>query len=1201
MNIIEKYEPINDANKLKALMDELKTIPGAMNSYVRQEIFINIKKAKLQMKFNAEYPESIFTDAGKFMPSDNMPPTDNANENTDNPKASSGEINTIEDIEKLVEYLPDETKGDMKSIYGTYIEMAFHNFYLTMNHIFRLTAGEDLMENAQKLFDKDNNNPDKSFKRDYANEKYVWEPMFKFFENEAQPEIAEKAEELFMKHFPILKALDTLKPEKRVSRIDALRKFSIVLRELRNFYSHYLFKPLDYQKWKYIKNEPFVTEIIEQLFEGAKREVKNRFAFDENMMEVANKFEPNHDRSIRDHRGQMVKAKRKANFKYELAKQKNGKRHLTPFGILFLTSQFLEKKYAKIFADKSHLIRFRDQAVICEMLSVYRIRLYVKRINVSKATDALALDIINELQRCPKTLFDMLSPTNQQRFRIKGETASDPEVLFVRKKDRFAHLLLKYIDDTRSFDNIRFQVSLGRYFFKFYDKLCIDTESEKRVRSLCKDINGFGRITEIEQKRKALWGDMIRETDDININTSDQKPYITDQRAKYLISDNKIAMYIRKPEDTSDIVPELSETGVHNVVPTCWLSTYELPALAMLIHLYDGDASRVEDIIKVKVSAYHRLFADIRDGVLKPVDNEDRLSTILKEYDIDINAIPRKMKDYLLMKDVSAKSLLCQWAKSELERMILQTEKRLEHIREDLKASSDTKSNKLGKKSFVYIKKGRIADFLAHDMMYFQPMTKTDNNKLTSLNFRILQSVLALYNGNFEELSRVLHNAHIIGKPNDTQTNPIVMAVCRKYSKFDSLTDFYIEYLKERKAFLEKCMSDNSGVENMYFLHPNQAKWDERSDEYYRSLASRYLHDEYGGTEFDKAIELPRGLFEPYIRKEFAEMADMKDIAIDGGKNLSYLIYGYLKRVMKDDTQDYYDSPRTYKLFNLLYQNSPRDPKIYMSPAEIRILLMRSGKKSIRKDIDAFLSKTTAMDRENMKERCTYLLRKMKDTETELKCQKTQDILLFLLAKRLLEYGSKEDRSVSMKAFDEIKLKDIARSNTLSQKISITIDIESESGKKVSLKHEDFKLKNYSQIYAITNDRRIPPLIDLIQSHTVNRSEIEDELKNYDKVHPEILASIFGFEKEYYKNHVIDKEQKLPELYDMLEDTLGKSYSTDEERKYKNKRKYEIRTIRNSFAHCTYPNPNDVANAKNIDLPQKANKLAETLKQHLIK
>ena len=66
MTILEKYMPLNEMGKIKSLVDELKGIPGAMNATLRQEIFQNIKKKKLQIKSLEEYTETLFTDSGNL-------------------------------------------------------------------------------------------------------------------------------------------------------------------------------------------------------------------------------------------------------------------------------------------------------------------------------------------------------------------------------------------------------------------------------------------------------------------------------------------------------------------------------------------------------------------------------------------------------------------------------------------------------------------------------------------------------------------------------------------------------------------------------------------------------------------------------------------------------------------------------------------------------------------------------------------------------------------------------------------------------------------------------------------------------------------------------------------------------------------------------------------------------------------------------
>ncbi len=1175
MTYIEKHMPLNDMDKIDSLLEELKSIPGAMNLSTRNEIFQNIKKAKLQMKFQEKYPDSLFTETGNFIP------------NVDNDKIKISDQDAPNSDKNLysISYLPNDTLKDQKSIYGTYIEMAFHNFYQTMHHIYALIYGEDLMEVAKKKFERENNNPNSYFDYDFAREWAIWSPMFERLKKEDASELKARFIYLSIKHFPFLKALDAMQNKdnkdgyKKV--VDTIKSFSYVMRELRNVYSHYRFIPSDKQESKYKTNIEFLFKLMDILYDGAKREVKTRFGFNDDRMKCAQKYKPNRDNSLRDKYGKVLRTVPNKNFKYQLYTCKDTERVITRFGLVFLTSLFLEKKYAKILSDKTHCIKYSDQEVMCELISVYRIRLHIQKLNVTKEADALALDIINELQRCPKQLFDILPPTEQQKFRIKPASTQDPEVLMIRHQNRFAHLLLKYIDDTKIFEYIRFQVSLGRYFYRFYDKKCIDSTNEKRVRSICKNVHGFGRITEIDKSRDGIYKDMIREYEDIHANTADEKPYITDHHAQYLINNNKVGIYIRKDNDTQSILPELTSDGVRNIVPTCWLSIYELPALAFLLHLYNGDGTRIEEIILSQVSSYHRLFADIKDGKVCPVTNETDLIAILKDYgDIKVTNLPRKLLDYLLSKDVCAQDLFTTWAQSKLQRMIEHTDKLLKNLEKDLHTYSNFQQNKFGKKSYVTIKPGKIANFLAHDMMFFQPSMEDRNNKLTGLNFRILQSVMAVYDGNFEDLLRVMRNAHIIGNANDDFCNPIVMSVCRKKKDFKNITDFYKEYLKERKNYLNNCLNKGD-YKSLSFLHPSQNKWKERGQDYYRLLAAKYLTDEYGGVEFTKAIELPRGLFELYIRRELSEMNSMKTMANDYTKNISYLIYGYMKHVMNEDSQTFYDTKRCYQLFNVLYRKSPSDNQVYHNTAEIREMLMHNNQKSIHTDISNYLDRTIKQERLEEEKRCNALLKKMKKLETELKTYKIQDMLLFLLAKRILLKDG--DSAIQNQAINQIKLKNIAEGDTLSQKIPFRVKIKSKNGYSKTIRQDDLKLKHYAQFYSIINDRRLPSLLDLIPNSTVMRLDIEAELNNFDKSHPGVLQSVFEYEKQYYDIHSDISNDSSYDIGSMLSDSNLPKESQD-----------EIRKIRNSFAHMSYPNRN-VANIGAIELPKKASTMSDKL------
>lgn len=1168
MNIITSFEPINTREKIDSLIGELKKVQGAMNPLVRREIYENIKKAKLQMYFNDNYPESMFADAPKEITAQEY-----RHEDVQQPKNTA-------DKEKQEKQLPvpQTTLGSSKHIYGTYIEMAFHNFYLNMRHIYKMVFGKDIMEQARLNYIP--KEPWQKWDEDFANEPLVWRPIFDDFRN-ALPEEKTKIEELLARHFPMLVAVKDFTSNSRnyksLSTIDILERFSQTMRVLRNEYSHYKITLFENQIDAYERNEDFIAESLKHAFLGSKRIVKARFALTDEAMECTEQYRFHIDKRQRDEHGRPKKVKEEIpGFRYSLTERNS--QHLSSFGLVFLTSLFLEKKYSKILTDKLRLIPQRDQAVVNELIAVYRIRLTNEKFHVTKGTDALAMDMLTELRRCPIELFDMLEPENQNKFRIKSEEGeNDDDVLMVRHSDRFAHLVMKYIDEAKLFHKIRFQVSLGKYFFKFYDKHCIDNAEEPHVRSLSKNVNGFGRIDEMEVYRNKIWDEQIRKYADVHKNSNTESPYVTDHHPRYVTDGNRIAMRIFNDEPCS-YLPELTTEGARNLAPSCWLSIYELPALAFLVHL--KGATAVEEIIMSTVANYRKLFADIADGKLLPVENETALASVLTEnYDnIQVSDLPKDILDYLLNNATDANACFNERAKKLIDKLIEQTEYMKERFAMQRKLAGNPKANKLGKKSFVRIQPGKLASFLAKDMMLFQPNDTENKNKLTSLNFRILQSVLALYSGDIDALRRVLTSAHIIGKPGDAMCNPIVMDVMSSRILPGNVVDFYQAYLNSRLKYLRKCK--NGDLKKLGFLHADRVRWQEHDEEFYKAKAGRFLKDEYGGTEFEKPIELPRGLFDRAIREELMTMDSMKTMATDKTKNISYLIYGYFKNVMLDDCSPVYDAPRTYPILNLLYRESPRSPKVYYSTQEIRMALMRNNSSSIHKDIEKCLSDQKPSLRKEEEDHLARLLKNLKNSETTLKRYKIQDMMLFLIAKKLLENERDTER---VAAIDHIHLRDILDKDTLSQKIKFSVDVKSSNGYSKNIYRNDLKLKDYAKFYRFLNDRRLPSLLDLIRKTDIEHSLIEEELNGYDKVHPAILEQVFEYERQYYKKCDIE-EPSFREFSKMI----------NEDDAYNDEEKKVLRKTRNSFAHCLYPKYYDVAeSAKNEQIPLKAKAISD--------
>ncbi|MDO4800854.1 MAG: hypothetical protein Q4A15_01685, partial [Prevotellaceae bacterium] len=294
--------------------------------------------------------------------------------------------------------------------------------------------------------------------------------------------------------------------------------------------------------------------------------------------------------------------------------------------------------------------------------------------------------------------------------------------------------------------------------------------------------------------------------------------------------------------------------------------------------------------------------------------------------------------------------------------------------------------------------------------------------------------------------------AHIIGKQDDEMCNPIVMKVWDK--KPADIKEFYEIYLEERLKYLKSC--SKMPYETLPFLHADRMRWQEHDADFYRAKASRYLSEKSNGSEYDKAIELPRGLFEKYIREELMAMDKMKTLAEDESKNISYLIYGYFRNVQNDDCPPIYESKRTYPLFNRLYRLTPQDPAVYLTAQEIRQRLMRNNVGAFVKKMEEYVAGKPKTEQKAEKEQVTQLLRKVKDNETTLKRYKIQDIILFMIAKKIL---SDEQDKIRNSVLDDIHLKDIQDKDALSQKVDFSVTVKTRNGYKKRVYQKDMTLK----------------------------------------------------------------------------------------------------------------------------------------------
>lgn len=1130
--------------------------------------------------------------------------------------------------------LPVQTLGDNKYLYGAYCEMAFHNFYITLEHIYKTVLKKELKDDTIRFGRSQyGSNFNESLLKDFSN-KMLWDTASHNLRN-AKPEEKVKARELIGYHFPFIIPMVEAKRRadaRRSNRVhpndnqietstateeiipddyfnysySILQGLSIVMRQMRNEFSHYRLCPEQGQIAQFASNERYVIYELKSVYDGARRIVKKRFMYTDSEMACSDRFEMVSDPNSRDSRGRQRRAPRERNdFPYRIDVMGNDEPHFSVFGVMMFFSLFLEKRYIHLLTDKVRCIIPDDRKIIEEIMACYRMRLPIKKLNSKKNSTALGLDMLNEMRKCPKELFELLDAEHQNKFRVNaGDVDEDTDsVLLLRHSDRFAYFAMRYIDTMKLLDQchdeegklikMRFQVALGKYFYKFYNKICIDSNSANRVRSLQKDLNGFGCLEEIEDARKETWENLIREYEDVHQNTAEEKPYITDHHASYMMNANRIGIAVM-PENKDYLLPEINEDGARCLAPTCWLSTYDLPAMILLHTL---NKQKPAQIIFDYINSYRKLFTDIYEGTLIPVSTDTDLELVLKNnYGLRLKDVPQKLQDYLLSKESDASAKFNKSAQNYIEKLIEESEYRLDKIEEQEKLVKNPKQNKVGSKRFVIIKPGRIADFLAHDIMMFMPC---DDTKLTGLNFAVLQATLATYHeGNVMQLNKVLQSAKIIRHDDYQLGHPFLWAAMNDNPR--NTIELYKSYLRERINYLRtKAMKANPA--SLSFLHPDRMKWRKRDEEYYKNLAARYLKDEYQGTEFSKSIELPRGLFDNSLRLELARSGNpmLLQQAIDDNNNMAFLIKSYFSIIKDDASQPFYNYSRNYAIFDSETPYRKLTEHTFLTPAE----MMAKEKVYNTTFIDSLVSKTELTFAEKrkrvrledkkaeLKSKLSSQIKTFKKTQKAIRRYAVQDMVVWLMMQNLLFEDTRNVGSEGkLGKLQELKLSSVTDKNILNEKIDFHVDVELELGNRhtvtKTISQADMKLKDYSQFYRILSDRRMKSLLTLILDRYVDKNDILEEFARFDNVHPEILRIVFEVEKDY-----IDSTGTTDHFnfWDALRNTTE---LTEREIGL-------LQGIRNSFAHMFYAG--GVEGVKDTHLPNKAERIRDEFRKKINK
>jgi len=1192
---------------------------------------------------------------------------------------------------------PDSHSAELRPVYAAYLNMAQMNLFNTLKAIegklgiVTPDAKEDYMEGMKIVgFDKD--------------------------KNIKEVEVRVKAFKELLKRIPVLQSLSGYQIKDDVKTVsfedvaELLLAIVKIVHYYRNEYSHTHHYYTDAEKAEEADFEKRIMQPLDLAFKSAKRNMAKVHGYGKKELD----FIDGNERQEVTGKGRDKKVKYYTDYYFRLGNDDFTR--LSDVGIAFIVCKLLNKKYAIQFLQQSKIMTPRSQGglspfsqeeneVMANIFCAERIRLPKGRMEVESLDRkaALGLDMLNELQKCPKELFDTFCQDDKELFKVvqdEEEQQSDLEdgALMRRNDDRFPVLALRYIDEQKVLNGMAFQVSLGNYRYQFYNKTTIDPSDPNRVRILQKEINGFGPMHLVESKFKEKYGkdgfNLIRESQsEAPADTASTKPYLTDKRASYVIHNNRVCIMLKEKGSPLDkdccYLPDLpvpkEENGTQKVnrsgdekekdwPHTCWLSIYDLPALVFL-HLLGGNPGQV---IRDYVGKIRSLLNDIAEekcvppccDELSPTDGSQRKKTITKpkevvdiwlkeQYNLPLSSVPEKIVDYLA--GVSGGSMeeerhkaedgFSKWAKSAVEKEIGDTELRQKRFQNDKKRVG-SKANRIGKKSYVEIRPGRLADFLAKDIMKMQPADAEKNHcgKLTGQNYQIMQAAIATFKGDGREcrltgLGELFVKAGLVGKDNQ-QKHPFLDKVLT--NEITDTLDFYEKYLEEKKYYLEQLLCSEKYSE-AYFLHGGLNDYKPKDRDYIKLLAGRYKD----------TFQLPDGLFADAI-SECLKKEDNVEIrnAAEGENrnNAAYLLRVYFTNKYDDDSQPFYFQTdgrfkRHYKVFDTI---EGKKDATYRTVEEIRAMLRKGAadKAPVRRAIAEHLNtmqmpgkpqwingkkkpswrEATPDEKKAEAKKCQMQLRYCQQNERAIRRYKAEDMLMFMMAKRLLLESDNVLKKGNLTGLEAFKLRDIKpigckngpQDNILNQQIdfSAAIDLfveevvhytdkKGEEGTRFKTVNKDkkvirqsgLKIKNIGDFYRFIFDSRLGSLLSQIEGDTFEREMVEKELDTYDnrrkdgfKTAHEIERVIIGKNKEQietrFKNEKAAGLESKKIVYNKFGELLKYCELTSDIQA-------KIVDIRNMLAHNKYmDNIERIVDKDDMTLPQVLEEIIEWLQDN---
>ena len=1045
-----------------------------------------------------------------------------------------------------------------KHFWAAFLNLARHNVYITINHINKLLEIRQI-DNDEKVLDI----------------KALWQKVDKDINQKA------RLRELMIKHFPFLEFAiynnnkDGKQEEKQAkaqsfeSLKDCLFLFLKKLQESRNYYSHYKYSESSQEP----KLEKELRKKMYNIFDASIRLVKEDYQYNKDI-------DPEKD---------FKHLERKEDFNY-LFTDKDNKGKITKNGLLFFVSLFLEKKDAIWMQQK--LRGFKDnrgnkEKMTHEVFCRSRMLLPKIRLESTQTQDWILLDMLNELIRCPKSLYERLQGEDREKFKVPFDPADENydaeqepfKNTLVRHQDRFPYFALRYFDYNEIFTNLRFQIDLGTYHFSIYKKLI---GGNKEDRHLTHKLYGFERIQEFDkQNRPDEWKALVKDLD--TYETSNER-YISETTPHYHLENQKIGIRFRN--GNKEIWPSLKTNGENNekskykldkqYQAEAFLSVHELLPMMFYYLLLKKEepnndkknASIVEGFIKREIRYIYKLYDAFANG---EINNIDDLEKYCEDKGIPKRHLPKQMVAILYDEHKD----MVEEAKRKQKEMVKDTKKLLAALEKQTQEEIED-----GGRNIRLLKSGEIARWLVNDMMRFQPVQKDNegnplnNSKANSTEYQMLQRSLALYNKE-EKPTRYFIQVNLI-----KSSNPHPFLEETEWEKCNNILSFYRSYLTKKIEFLNK-LKPEDWEKNQYFLMLKGPKINRKT------LVQGWKN----------GFNLPRGIFTEPIKEWFKrhqnDSEEYKKVeALDRVGLVAKVIPLFFK-------EEYFKEDAQKEINNCVqpFYSFPYNVGNIHKPEEKNFLHCEERRKLWDKKKDKFKGykakeKSKKMTDKEKEEHRSYLeFQSWNKFERELRLVRNQDIVTWLLCTELIDKLKIDE--LNIEELQKLRLKDIDTDTAKKEKNNILnrimpmqlpvtvyeIDksfniVKDKPLHTIYIEETGTKLLKQGNFKALVKDRRLNGLFSFVKtsseaeskSKPISKLRVEYELGAYQKARIDIIKDMLALEKT-----LIDNDENLPtnKFSDMLKSWLkGKGEA--------NKARLQndvdlLVAVRNAFSHNQYP------------------------------